>query len=114
MGGLYGVIGIIAVFILTYFCGKWRGKEQTTTKISGQVVIEQQKAVKAEKEKDLALETAKIVSDTTAENNALNEYFEEFEAKVNEAKQEQNPALAIAAAQSLAQRANNWKERNLK
>ena len=114
MSGLYGVIGIIAVFILTYFCGKWRGKEETTTKISGQVVIEQQKAKKVEKEKDLALETAKIVSGSTAENNALNEYFEEFEQKVTEAKQEQNPELAIAAAQSLAQRANNWKERNMR
>ena len=114
MNGIYafllGILAIVGAFIF----GKTKGTSETKTKISGQVVIEQQKAQKAEKEKDLALETAQIVSDTTAENHTLNQFFDEFESKVQEAKRDQNPALAIAAAQSLAQNANNWKERNLK
>lgn len=113
MSGIYAFLAGIAAILIAFLCGKKRGTDQTTTKISGQVIIEQQKAEKAEKEKDLALETAKIVSGSTAENNALNEYFDEFEEKLSEAKKEQNPSLAIAAAQSLAQNAENWRNRNL-
>ena len=113
MNGLYAfILGIVAV-IGAWLFGKAKGTSETKTKISGQVIIEKQKAEKAEKEKELALETAKIVSGQTAESNALNEYFSEFESKLEQAKTEGNPGFAIEAAQALAKQAEAWRQRNL-
>ena len=113
MSGIYAfILGIVAV-IGAWLFGKAKGTSETKTKISGQVIIEKQKAEKAEKEKDLALGTAGIINAQTAEQQSLNDFFNEFETKVAEAKKEENPSLAIDAAKILSERASQWANRNL-
>lgn len=114
MGGIYAFLGGILTLILAFFMGKRKGTEQTKTKISGQIVIEQQKAEKAEKEKDLVVDAAKIVRENTAEAEALDSYFNDFEEKLTEARSEGNAEYAIEAAKVLFERAENWKQRNIK
>jgi len=112
MGGIYAfILGIVAV-IGAWIFGKAKGSSDTKTKISGQVVIEKQKAEKAEKEKDVALETAQIVQQKTANDVAIEQYFSEFERE-RETAQETNDVLsAIEAARKLAERAEAWRQRN--
>lgn len=113
MGGWAFLAGIVMVAIAWLF-GRKNGTEKTTTKLQGQITIEQEKAEKAEKEKDLAVSAAKIISGNTAEEQTLNDYFEEFETKLEEAKGSENPAAsAIEAAKALALQAENWRQRNL-
>ena len=114
MGGIYAFLGGILVLVFSFLLGKKKGSEQTKTKISGQIVIEQQKAKKAETERDLAIEAAQIVTENTAEANTLNEFFNEFEEKLVEARAKGNSELAIEAANALATKAENWRQRNTK
>lgn len=106
---LFGLFLLIA----SAFLGRLSGKKETKTKISGEITILKQKAEKAEKEKDLALGTAEIINAQTAEQQSLNDFFNEFENKVAEAKKEENPSLAIDAARVLSERASQWANRNL-
>lgn len=113
MGGL-AFLGGILMIVIAFVMGSKNGSEKTTTKIQGQITIEQEKAEKAEKEKDLAVSAAKIISGNTAEEQTLNDYFEEFETKLEQAKGSENPAAsAIEAAKALALQAENWRQRNL-
>ena len=109
---IYAFFGGILLLILSYLGGKKKGSDETKTKIKGQVIIEQQRAEKAETERDLAVESARIVRENTANGQALNTYFDEFEAKVEEAKAEGNADFAIEAARVLAEKAQAWKQRN--
>ena len=106
------LFGLLLLFA-SAFLGKLSGKKETKTKISGEITILKQKAEKAEKEKDLALGTAGIINAQTAEQQSLNDFFNEFETKVAEAKKEENPSIAIDAARVLSEKAENWKNRNL-
>ena len=102
----------LAALLGAYIFGKVGGIKETKTKISGQVIIEKQKAEKAEKEKDIALETAQIVQQKTANDVAIEQYFNEFERE-RETAQETNDVLsAIEAARKLAERAEAWRQRN--
>lgn len=114
MNGVYAFLAGIIVILLAFVTGKKKGSEETKTKISGQIVVEKQKADKAEKEKELVVEASHIVRENTAEANALDEYFDEFEEKLAEAKSEGNASYAIEAAKALAQKAENWRQRNTK
>ena len=106
------LFGLFLLFA-SAFLGKLSGKKETKTKISGEITILKQKAEKAEKEKVLALGTAGIINAQTAEQQSLNDFFNEFENKVAEAKKEENPSLAIDAARILSERASQWANRNL-
>lgn len=114
MNGIYAFLAGILAIVIAFVAGKRKGTEQTKTKISGQIVIEKQKADKAEKEKELVVEASHIVRENTAEGHALDEYFNEFEEKLAEAKSEGNASYAIELAKDLAQKAENWRQRNTK
>ena len=113
MGG-WAFLGGIVIVVIAWIYGNRKGAEKTTTKLQGQIIIEQDKAEKAEAEKNLAITAAKIVSGNTAEEQSLNDYFDSFETKLQEAKTSENPAAAaIEAAKTLALQAENWRQRNL-
>lgn len=114
MSGIYAFLAGVVLIVLAFITGKKNGSEQTKTKISGQIVVEQQKAQKAEKEKATVVEAAHIVRENTAEANALDEYFNEFESKLADARSEGNSNYAIELAKELALKAENWKQRNTK
>ena len=114
MNGVYAFLAGVVLIVLAFVTGKKKGSDETKTKISGQIVVEKQKADKAEKEKELVVEASHIVRENTAEANALDEYFNEFEEKLAEARSEGNSNYAIELAKTLAQRAENWKQRNTK
>ncbi len=59
-GGLIATIASLVLLLATYLFGKNKGKEETTTKISGEVTIQRQKAVQAETEADLLSEVAPV------------------------------------------------------
>ena len=112
MNGIYAfLLGIVAV-IGAFVFGKVKGTSDTKTKISGQVIIEQKKAQKAETEKELVMEAAKTVRERTAESDAIDGYFEEFRRDYQEAQETENIDYAIEAAKRLAERAANWQQRN--
>ena len=112
MNGIYAFLLGIAAILGAFIFGKVKGSSETKTKISGQVTIEQQKREKAETERDLAVSTAQTVSVQTAESNAINEYFAEFESELHEAQDKGNTLYAIEAAKKLAERAEQWRKRN--
>jgi len=112
MNGIYAfLLGILAV-IGAFIFGKTKGTSETKTKISGQVVIEQKKAQKAETEKELVIDAANTVRERTAETDAIDGYFEEFRRDYKEAEETENIDYAIEAAKKLAERATNWQQRN--
>ena len=111
MSGIYAfLLGIVAL-IASFIFGKANGTKATKTKISGQVTIEKQKAEKAETEKELVIEAAKEVKQTTAEQEAIKGYFEEFRRDYVEAEEHEDIDYAIEAARRLAERATNWQKR---
>lgn len=114
MSGIYaflmGIVAIIGAFIF----GKVKGTSDTKTKISGQVTIEKAKAEKAETEKELVVEAAKTVRQSTAERDAIDGYFEEFRRDYKEAEETENIDYAIEAAKRLAERATTWQQRNIR
>lgn len=112
-GGFYAFLTGVILVIVTFIVGHKKGYDKAETEVKHEVVKAEQKATVAEKEKTLAVDTAKIIQGGTAEKDALNEYFQEFIEKLTEAKSEKNPDLAIEAAKSLAQKAENWRTRNL-
>ena len=112
-GGVIAFLAGIVAIIVTFIFGHKKGYDKAESEVKHEVVKAEQKAVVAEKEKTLAVETAKIIQGGTAEKDALNEYFQEFNEKLTEAKTEQNADKAIEAANILAQKAENWRTRNL-
>ena len=107
---LAGIILIIGAWIF----GKASGKKETKTKISGEITIQKQKTEKAEAERDIAVSTAQTVSQKTANDVAIEEYFDEFETEVKTAKEQNNILYAIEASKKLAERAEAWRQRNSK
>ena len=105
------LMGIVLVIGALFF-GKSLGKKETKTKISGEITIQKQRAEKAEAERDIAVATAQTVSQKTANDVAIEQYFDEFEREVQTAKNEDNILLSIEAARKLAERAEAWRQRN--
>lgn len=105
---LAGIILIIGAWIF----GKASGKKETKTKISGEITIQKQKTEKAEAERDIAVATAQNLSQKTANDVAIEQYFDEFEREVQTAKKEDNILMSIEAARKLAERAEAWRQRN--
>ena len=112
MNGIYAFLLGIAAVIGAWIFGKVNGTKETKTKISGEITIQKQKTEKAEKERDLAVSSAQTVSQSTAESDAINRYFDEFEGELRESKKTGNTDYAIEAAKKLAERAEAWRKRN--
>ena len=105
------IVGALAV-VLAYL-GGWRSsKKETTTKLSGEITIQRQKAETAQKERDLAVAAAQAVQQQTAESDTIKQFFNEFESKKTEADETNNVDIAIEAAKVLAERAAEWQRRN--
>lgn len=105
------LMGIVLVIGALFF-GRSMGKKETKTKISGEITIQKQRAEKAEAERDIAVATAQTVSQKTANDVAIEQYFDEFEREVQTAKNEDNILMSIEAARKLAERAEAWRQRN--
>lgn len=107
------LMGIVLVIGALFF-GRSMGKKETKTKISGEITIQKQRAEKAEAERDIAVATAQNLSQKTANDVAIEQYFDEFEREVQTAKKEDNILMSIEAARKLAERAEAWRQRNSK
>ena len=107
---LLGIIAIIGAFLF----GKYDSSKKTKTKVEAQLKVEKKKTEKAEAERDIAISTAETVVQKTANDVAIEEYFNEFESEVKAAKAEDNVLLAIESAKKLAERAEAWRQRNNK
>lgn len=112
MNGLFafffGVLTIIGALVF----GRIKGSQATKSKMEVQIKTEQAKAEKAETEKELVVEAAKEVKQITAEDAAIQGYFEEFRRDYVEAEEHEDIDYAIEAARKLAERATNWQQRN--
>lgn len=105
------LLGIIAI-IGAWFFGKYNGSKNSKQKLETEIKILENKAEKAEKEKEIATETARTVVQKTANDVAIESYFDEFETEVKTAKEENNILAAIESAKKLAERAEGWRQRN--
>lgn len=112
MNGLVATGFIILVLLGCFLAGKKNGKKEMKQNMEVKVENAEAKAKKAETERDIALDTVEIKKQSTAQRDAIIRYFNEFESQKAEADKANNIDIAIAAAQRLAQRATEWKERN--
>ena len=103
--------GILAI-IGAWFLGRFKGSKTTTSKLETQIKAQEQNTERAETERDLAIDTAQTVVQKTANDVAIESYFEEFETEVKTAKEENNILAAIESARKLAERAEGWRQRN--
>lgn len=112
MSGIYAfLLGIVAL-IGSFFFGRLKGSNAVKEKAEAQIATEKAKTEKAEKEKELVIEAAKEVKQKTAEDAAIQGYFEEFRRDYVEAEEHEDIDYAIEAARKLAERATNWQQRN--
>ena len=109
--GLGAIAALILALLGTWFLGQSVGKSAGKKEMA-QKVTDETKQKKAETEKALAEDTAKIVSERTAESDAINGFFNDFESKLKEAKATENVDYAIEAARQLAEKATQWQRRN--
>lgn len=112
MDGLWGILGILGLFIGVFLFGRKRGSDDTKLKMEGQVAVEQKKVEKAEAEKENVVQAAQVVKQSTAEQDAIHQYFEEFRRDYVEAEEHEDIDAEIEAARKLAERAVNWQKRN--
>ena len=105
---LLGVLLIISAWVM----GRFKGSKATTEKLETQIKVQEKKTEKAEAERDIAIHTAQTVVQKTANDVAIEEYFDEFETEVKTAKEENNVLAAIGSARKLAERAEAWRQRN--
>lgn len=112
MDGIWGVLGILGLFLISFLLGKKRGSDDTKLKMEGQVAVEQKKVEKAEAEKENVVQAAQVVKQSTAEQDAIHQYFEEFHRDYVEAEEHEDIDAEIEAARKLAERAVNWQKRN--
>ena len=111
--GLGAIAALILALLGTWFLGQSVGKSAGKKEMA-QKVTDETKQKKAETEKALAEDTAKIVSERTAESDAINGFFNDFESKLKEAKATDNVDYAIEAARQLAEKATQWQRRKNK
>lgn len=111
--GLGAIAALILALLGTWFLGQSVGKSAGKKEMA-QKVTDETKQKKAETEKALAEDTAKIVSERTAESDAINGFFNDFESKLKEAKATENVDYAIEAARQLAEKATQWQRRKNK
>ena len=109
--GLGAIAALILALLGTWFLGQSVGKSAGKKEMA-QKVTDETKQKKAETEKALAEDAAKIVSERTAESDAINGFFNDFESKLKEAKATENVDYAIEAARQLAEKATQWQRRN--
>ena len=105
------LLGILAL-IGAWAVGRYKSSSSAKEKHQAELKAQEKKTEKAEAERDLAIGAAQTVVQKTANDVAIEEYFDEFETEVKTAKQENNILAAIESAKKLAERAEGWRQRN--
>ena len=103
-GFVAALVGVAAT-VLAWFLGRISGKKETIREVKTQETIH-----KAESEKAIAQDTARIVSENVADKTAIDQTLNEFEGKLKEHSGDED--YMAEAAQFLADIANGWKDRN--
>ena len=98
------LVGVVAT-VLAWFIGRTSGKKETIREVKTQESIH-----RAESEKAIAQDTARIVSENVADKSSINQNLKDFEDRLKENKDDEN--YMAEAAQFLADMANGWRDRN--
>lgn len=103
--GIYAfLVGIVSLF-LAWILGRKRGVDETTTKIKGEVTIQQSKADKSEKESTLMETAAKEVLSMKTQN------LSDVSAEIDEARRQGDWDKAKEIAMKMAAHAREISER---
>lgn len=99
MGGIYAfIIGAIAIIASFLF-----GKRSTTTKISGEVTIQKERAEKAERKAELSKDISETVVDVAKSQSEAKTEIEKASADLKTAEVQHDTNAAIEVAKRLAQ-----------
>lgn len=80
--GLYAFLAGVISIVMAWFFGRKKGEQETTTRIKGEVTIQQVRAETAEKEADLMASAAKAVVD------AKSKVIEDVGKEIDEARRQ--------------------------
>lgn len=105
-GIVAALVGVVAA-LLAWFVGRTSGKKETIKEVQTQEAVR-----RAESEKTIAIDTARIVSESAASKSSIEKSFEAFDEKLKQAEIDGNPNYMAEAAQILADIAQSWKDRN--
>lgn len=98
---IFGLLALISAWVM----GKAKGKEETTTKISGEITIQKQKAVQAEKEAEMVKDSTPIVTETVREQALAEAEYEQTIESLTKAHDRNDRDTMLEIAKALAQKA---------
>ncbi len=104
-GGLVATAVALVILLMTYLFGKKEGKDSTTTKISGEVTIQKQKAVQAETEAEMVKDSTPIVTEAVREQTQAEAEYEQTIESLTKAHDRNDRDTMLEIAKALAQKA---------
>lgn len=98
---IFGLLALISAWVM----GKAKGKEETTTRISGEITIQKQKAAQAEAEADLLKDSTPIVIEAATRQTEAEKEYERTLVDISKASRESDMDAMKAIAQAMAEKA---------
>lgn len=101
--GIYAFVAGVVALIVAFLFGRKRGVDTTTTKISGEVTIQRERAEKAEHEAELAKNVSETVVEVAKAQQSVIAEINEAETRLDTAKKQRDVDAAIEIARRLAE-----------